>query len=165
MRGVDIMPQTRIVLNLGKPSNSSFYDQRNSLHLTRTAPLGKCRVVTPSILMELRESPMPGLLDMDGKIDLKTGNWTEAALAEDAGIKQAAEDANLPPIMNTVDLSGQGASSTPDSTGSVSGDEKGKGIPGMKGKAAAKPVEVPPVVPIAPVEPDTGSTPPVTSVV
>lgn len=86
------MPQTRIMLNLMKPSNNAFFDPVTKLHLTRQNPMGIVNVITPHVLNELRGSPMPGLIDLDRKIDLKTGKWKEDLEKELANNQNDAKD-------------------------------------------------------------------------
>lgn len=86
------MPQTRIMLNLMKPSNNAFFDPVTKLHLTKQNPMGIVNVITPHVLNELRGSPMPGLIDLDHKIDLKTGKWKEDLEKELANNQNDAKD-------------------------------------------------------------------------
>lgn len=62
-----------IGLNLRKPSNNAFFCPVTRLHLTKTKPTGRVSFISKQIIMELKSGPYPGLLDLEGVIDLDTG--------------------------------------------------------------------------------------------
>lgn len=107
------MSQTRVMLNVAKPSNSSFFDPVGRLHLTRENPIGILRVLSPQVLLELRAFPMPGLIDLDNKVDIEKGIWKPEPNEqirnmgkEEPAKNQEPKEENVE-IVNEVDLSGE----------------------------------------------------------
>ena len=70
------MDRIKIALNLKKPGNHAFFCPVSRLHLTRSNPVGHVDRVTSAILIGLTYKT---LLDVNGVVDLKTGNLKEKA--------------------------------------------------------------------------------------
>lgn len=92
----------KLMLNLHKFNNYAFFCPVSKVHLTVSSPVGYTNEVTPAILKAVKAETV---LDVDGVIDLETGNVDESKSTVKKAPKEIAptpkEEAIVSPIEDT----------------------------------------------------------------